>query len=225
MSWGTIAIWPQELIRGLHGGRDHHLPRNAHQQSGGEATTFDPSLDNNTATAVTAPGASANLSVTKTAGGPITAGSPVTYTITVTNSGPSDATGVVVRDTLPAGMTFSTASGSPTVNGQAVTWPTIAVSRERREPGVHPDGECRIGSLGEPDECRQGERDDLRSCAGQQPGHSDFRGWHQRGRVGDQGCGRPSGGGKPGDLHDYGDEQRSQRRDRRPSHRQPSQLA
>ena len=46
----------------------------------------------------------------------------MTYTLTASNSGPSDATGVLITDTLPAGLTYdsssqgSLASGTLTVN-------------------------------------------------------------------------------------------------------------
>ena len=46
----------------------------------------------------------------------------LTYTLTASNSGPSDATGVLITDTLPAGLTYdsssqgSLASGTLTVN-------------------------------------------------------------------------------------------------------------
>jgi uncharacterized repeat protein (TIGR01451 family) len=72
------------------------------------STTSDPSTANNSATARTAVGpASANLSVTKTdQPDPVIAGSTITYLLTVTNAGPSDAELVSLQDTIPANTTF-----------------------------------------------------------------------------------------------------------------------
>ena len=42
----------------------------------------------------------------------VAAGSPLVYTITTTNNGPSAASGVTTTDMLPAGVTFNTASSS-----------------------------------------------------------------------------------------------------------------
>lgn len=57
--------------------------------------------------------ASANLALTKTdSPDPVAAGSNLTYTISVTNTGPDGATGVSVTDTLPAGATFVSATAS-----------------------------------------------------------------------------------------------------------------
>jgi uncharacterized repeat protein (TIGR01451 family) len=51
--------------------------------------------------------ASADLSVTKVdTPDPVSPGANLTYTITVTNNGPSDAASVTFSDTLPAGTTF-----------------------------------------------------------------------------------------------------------------------
>jgi uncharacterized repeat protein (TIGR01451 family) len=56
---------------------------------------------------------SANLGITMTdAPDPITVGSNLTYTITVSNAGPDTATGVTVSDTLPAGVTFVSSTPS-----------------------------------------------------------------------------------------------------------------
>lgn len=56
--------------------------------------------------------AEADLSVTKSVDSPAAGpGSAVTFTINVANVGPSTATGVVVVDTLPAGLTFVSTSG------------------------------------------------------------------------------------------------------------------
>jgi uncharacterized repeat protein (TIGR01451 family) len=71
------------------------------------ATTTDPNAANDTATENTTVNAEADLSITKSdSPDPVVAGNDVTYTITVSNSGPSDAENVQVVDTLPAGTTF-----------------------------------------------------------------------------------------------------------------------
>lgn len=50
-------------------------------------------------------------------------GSNITYTLTVTNNGPATADGVVVTDTLPAGLGYGSATPAPTsAVGQVVTW-------------------------------------------------------------------------------------------------------
>jgi large repetitive protein len=54
----------------------------------------------------------ADLSLAKSvAGGPAVIGNQVTYTLVVTNHGPDAATGVVVRDSLPPGVTYVSSAG------------------------------------------------------------------------------------------------------------------
>jgi len=71
------------------------------------SSTSDPNGSNSTSAAgavVLAP-ASADLSVTKTTGATsVTPGNVITYTITVSNAGPSPATNVVVTDALPPSL-------------------------------------------------------------------------------------------------------------------------
>ena len=85
---------------------------------------FDPVTANNTATITTTVGPACDL-VLGLIGFPdaVVAGSNVTYTITVANQGPSDATGVVVNDTLPALVTVvstNTTQGTISISNRTV---------------------------------------------------------------------------------------------------------
>jgi uncharacterized repeat protein (TIGR01451 family) len=65
---------------------------------------------------------SVDLAITKTGDpDPVKVGDELTYTLLVTNDGPQDATGVTVVDTLPAGVTFVSASVGCTEMGGVVT--------------------------------------------------------------------------------------------------------
>jgi uncharacterized repeat protein (TIGR01451 family) len=85
----------------------------------------DTNLTNNTSTVQTPVNASVDLAIVKTATpNPVDAGKPLTYTLTATNDGPSDGTGVTVVDTLPAGVTYAsstTSQGTVSASGSTVT--------------------------------------------------------------------------------------------------------
>ena len=75
----------------------------------------DPDGSNDDATEATAVDEQADLSITKTDDAdPVVAGTDLTYTLVVTNDGPSDATNVVVTDPLPAGTSFVSADNGGT---------------------------------------------------------------------------------------------------------------
>jgi len=76
---------------------------------------------NNVSTVTTALNSEADLEISKIdSPDPATAGETLTYTLSVTNKGPSDASGVVISDTLPGGVTFAEA-GACINAGSAVT--------------------------------------------------------------------------------------------------------
>ena len=76
--------------------------------------TSDPDPLNNKATITTSVQTSADLSITKSSlSDPVFAGESLTYTINVTNSGPSDALNVVITEIYDANFIFSRSTPSP----------------------------------------------------------------------------------------------------------------
>jgi uncharacterized repeat protein (TIGR01451 family) len=71
--------------------------------------------------------AQADLATTKTGPATVNAAANYTYTITTRNNGPSQAQSIVVRDTLPAGVTFVSATNAGVLQpGNVVVWPVVA---------------------------------------------------------------------------------------------------
>ncbi len=81
--------------------------------------TPDPDLTNNVDTDSSGSQAKADLGIVKSHTGPAVAGASLTWTLAVTNHGPSDSPGpIVVTDALPAGVTYTSATGSGWACGQ-----------------------------------------------------------------------------------------------------------
>lgn len=107
----------------------------------------DATPSNNTAAASTAVGASANMSVSSTAEPEtVNAGETVTYTLTATNLGPSDAVNVAITTAIPDGMAFE----SVTADGGTTSAPAIGATTGDvicTWPGVTPAGGSRTAML------------------------------------------------------------------------------
>ncbi|HPC33622.1 MAG TPA: hypothetical protein PL061_11775, partial [Syntrophales bacterium] len=71
------------------------------------------------------------LTITKEADkAAVDVGTNLTYTITYHNTGGADATATVIRDTVPAGTTFVSATGGGTESGGTVTWNIGTVAKK-----------------------------------------------------------------------------------------------
>ncbi len=77
------------------------------------ASTTDPVPGNNSSTDNSAVSEVADLSIAKTHSGSAVAGNPLGYQLAVHNGGPSDVAGpVTVTDALPAGLSYTSATGT-----------------------------------------------------------------------------------------------------------------
>jgi uncharacterized repeat protein (TIGR01451 family) len=88
------------------------------------SAVVDPVPANNSATDTDTlvPSADLFFNKTLTTAGPIHVGDNVTFTLAVTDFGPSDATGVTVTDILPAGLTYVSNDCGATFASPILTW-------------------------------------------------------------------------------------------------------
>jgi uncharacterized repeat protein (TIGR01451 family) len=111
-----------------------------HNDASVSSTTADPDLGNNTDTVTTQVGAQADLSVTSTdSPDPVLAGRPLTYTVKVSNAGPSTATGVKLVDVLPGAVDFT--SATVTTGSGSCVLVTIPVDPPSKQV------ECELGTM------------------------------------------------------------------------------
>lgn len=111
-----------------------------HNDASVSSTTADPDLGNNTDTVTTQVGAQADLSVTSTdSPDPVLAGRPLTYTVRVSNAGPSTATGVKLVDVLPGEVDFT--SATVTTGSGSCVLVTIPVDPPSKQV------ECELGTM------------------------------------------------------------------------------
>jgi len=133
---GTVT-WP--AIAALAGGGTTNFNVTVTAPSGGSLTNIvssvspvlDPVVSNNNGSAaaarvITAIGSQADLMVFKTGPPVVLAGSNLTYTINVTNAGPSPATNVLLKDFLPTNVVFVSASGGGALASGVITWPNMS---------------------------------------------------------------------------------------------------
>ena len=79
----------------------------------------------------------ADLVLTKTASpNPIVVGGNLVYTLRVTNNGPNDAAGVTLTDTLPASVTFVSASPAFTRTGNTITFALSSIANGANKTAV-----------------------------------------------------------------------------------------
>ena len=86
------------------------------------ASEADPNPANNVLETTTPTEAQSNLKLSLTdSADPVVAGSALTYTLSLTNTGPSEATGIVVTNTLPISVTLNSASNGCTEFNGTIT--------------------------------------------------------------------------------------------------------
>ncbi|WP_406512963.1 isopeptide-forming domain-containing fimbrial protein [Streptomyces sp. NBC_00161] len=130
----------------------------------------------------------ADLGVTKsdTGSDPVEVGQSVTYTLTATNNGPQTAEGVTLKDTLPAGLQFASASAGCAASG---TTPDVVtcdlgtltagstairtITTTATTGGLHTDTAAVAGAVSDPvpanDLVSETTTVDPNTCFGEQP--------------------------------------------------------
>ncbi len=90
----------------------------------------DPNMGNNSSSITPTPVETADLTIAKTiSNASPSVGSVVTFTLTITNNGPSDATGISIEDVVPNGYnTITDISNGGSAAGNTITWSGISIA-------------------------------------------------------------------------------------------------
>lgn len=134
-SFGTVAPGATSSTMTITATVNPQTTGNLHNDARVASDTFDNNTGNNLSHTDTAVTVQSSLSVTKVANpSTATAGMPLSYQVTVGNSGPSTATAVALSDPLPAGVTFSSTGGAGTC-GFVTSANTVSCQLPNLDPG------------------------------------------------------------------------------------------
>ena len=150
----------------------------------------------------------------------------VDYTLTASNAGPDEATGVTIHDSLPAGLDFIDASpGCDNDNGTVTCDVGTLASGETAAVTIRASTTAVVsGIVDQQLGVRDGQR--ARSKPRKQPGErDDHRPTVLRSQTGKDGVESLADGGGPGHLHAGADQQRTEPRDWGNDHRSAPQWA
>jgi uncharacterized repeat protein (TIGR01451 family) len=187
------------------------LPQSITNTATVSSPTPDPDAGNNTDSTTNTSTFSADLGITKSDGGPFTAGDHGEYHITVSNAGPSDAQEPVVTDTLPSGETYVGAAGAGWVcsaDEQVVTCTdgtNLVAGADHRSHGDH----LAVPRVGLRDQHVERLQLDIRSQLGQRQRLGHDRHQHLRGPGHHQDPHRRVHRGRRRDLLPDGHQQRA----------------
>jgi len=134
----TVTLTFQALVLAT-GTYDNYTQITSHTEFDRDSTPGnDSTTEDDDDTLVVTPGAVADLELAKSialltdvdgSGANVTPNDVVRFSITVTNTGPSNATGVAVGDVLPSGFTGATnISPGGTFDGTTITWTGLSVA-------------------------------------------------------------------------------------------------
>jgi uncharacterized repeat protein (TIGR01451 family) len=132
-SLGTLASGQSATITSTYGVPPNYSGGAITNTATASSAVNDPNSANSSGSATTTVGASADVSISNSGPASASPGSNLTYTITVSNFGPSGASGVVVSDPTPPGLSFVSASGGgcssfPCTIGALAVGPPVTIT-------------------------------------------------------------------------------------------------
>jgi uncharacterized repeat protein (TIGR01451 family) len=115
-----------------YAGGDYHITAASDAFDQGIATWVSTDIDGHPRSVGAAPDMGADevvptLEIVKSGPARVNEGTPITYTLLITNTGAVASENVLLTDTLPGGASFVSASDGGSETGGVVSWPTFAV--------------------------------------------------------------------------------------------------